>query len=75
MYVISKRESKMSYKKSNKFSWLMTGATLLAAAASLTAGQVGAAKKAYTGWKNTKAGRVFYQNGKKLKSTFLVRGG
>ena len=65
----------MSYKKSNKFSWLMTGATLLAAAASLTAGQVGAAKKAYTGWKNTKAGRVFYQNGKKLKSTFLVRGG
>ena len=52
----------------------MTSAALLAASVGLT-GSVNAAKKAYTGWKNTKSGRVFYQSGKKLKSTYLVRGG
>ena len=60
--------------KKNKFAWLMTSAALLAASVGLT-GSVNAAKKAYTGWKNTKSGRVFYQSGKKLKSTYLVRGG
>ncbi|MFR0600906.1 glycoside hydrolase family 70 protein [Lactobacillus equicursoris] len=60
--------------KKNRFAWLMTSAALLAASASL-AGSVNAAKKAYTGWKNTKSGRVYYQNGKKLKSTYLVKSG
>ncbi|MFR0613953.1 glycoside hydrolase family 70 protein [Lactobacillus porci] len=60
--------------KKNKFAWLMTSAALLAASVGLT-GSVNAAKKAYTGWKTTKSGRVFYQSGKKLKSTYLVRGG
>ena len=60
--------------KNSRYSWLMTGAAVLAALASLPFGQsVSAAKK--SGWQNTKAGRVYYKNGKKVKSSYLVSGG
>lgn len=64
----------MSYSKKGKFTWLMTGAAVLATLASLPFGQsVSAAKK--NGWQNTKAGRVYYKKGKKVKSSYLVSGG
>ena len=64
----------MNYSKKGKFTWLMTGAAVLATLASLPFGQsVSAAKK--NGWQNTKAGRVYYKNGKKVKSSYLVSGG
>ncbi|MFR0614565.1 glycoside hydrolase family 70 protein [Lactobacillus porci] len=64
----------MNYSKKGKFTWLMTGAAVLATLASLPFGQsVSAAKK--NGWQNTKAGRVYYKKGKKVKSSYLVSGG
>ncbi len=64
----------MNYSKKGKFTWLMTGAAVLATLASLPFGQsVSAAKK--SGWQNTKAGRVYYKSGKKVKSCYLVSGG
>lgn len=56
------------------YKWLMTGAAILATLSSLPFAQpVSAAKK--NGWQNTKAGRVYYKNGKKVKSSYLVSGG
>ena len=47
--------------KNSRYSWLMTGAAVLATLTSLPFGQsVSAAKK--NGWQNTKAGRVYYKN-------------
>ncbi len=64
----------MGHSDKSGYKWLMSGMAFLAAASALSFDQVSAAKK-HTGWKNTKAGRVYYQSGKKLKNTYLVSGG
>ncbi|WP_201346878.1 hypothetical protein, partial [Lactobacillus nasalidis] len=64
----------MTREKENSYKWLMTGAAVLATLVSLPFSQsVSAAKK--NGWQNTKAGRVYYRNGKKVTSSYLVSGG
>ncbi|GHV97691.1 hypothetical protein lacNasYZ03_06170 [Lactobacillus nasalidis] len=66
----------MNYSKKGKFAWLMTGAALLATLTSLPFSQsVSAANAKKNGWQNTKVGRVYYRNGKKVTSSYLVSGG